>query len=79
MRIDHEGGPEDDEGIGSLGETAVEVTCPYCGEEVSISVDPSGGATQEYVEDCEVCCRPWQVYVSCDAGGLLEVRVEAVT
>ncbi|MCI0998028.1 CPXCG motif-containing cysteine-rich protein [Pseudomonas sp. ICMP22404] len=31
--------------------------CPYCGEEVETTVDLSGG-DQEYVEDCQVCCRP---------------------
>ena len=35
--------------------------CPYCGEEVTIFVDPSGGEEQTYVEDCPVCCRPWLV------------------
>ena len=35
--------------------------CPYCGEPVELLVDPGGAALQEYVEDCEVCCRPWQV------------------
>ena len=39
------------------------VACPYCGEVVTISVDPGGGSSQEYVEDCEVCCNPWQVSV----------------
>jgi hypothetical protein len=57
-------------------ETEVEVTCPYCGEVVAISLDPGGGATQEYVEDCQVCCRPWQVHVSYGRGGSVEVRVE---
>jgi hypothetical protein len=40
------------------------VTCPYCGEEVEIYVelDVSGS----YVQDCEVCCRPWMVRVSRD-------------
>ena len=60
-------------------ETDLDITCPYCGEVVTISVDPSGGATQEYVEDCQVCCRPWQVYLSYGAEGLPEVRVEAAT
>jgi hypothetical protein len=59
-------------------ETEVEVTCPYCGEVVAISVDAGGGASQEYVEDCQVCCRPWQVYVSYGGGGEVEVRVEEV-
>ncbi|MEM7540913.1 MAG: CPXCG motif-containing cysteine-rich protein [Pseudomonadota bacterium] len=31
--------------------------CPYCGERISMLLDLSIGA-QEYVEDCEVCCRP---------------------
>ena len=44
-------------------ETSAEVICPYCSEPVSISVDPGGGSYQQYVEDCEVCCNPWQVSV----------------
>ncbi len=36
--------------------------CPYCGELVTIFIDPSGGAEQTYVEDCPVCCRPWLVH-----------------
>ena len=31
--------------------------CPYCGERISVVIDHSLG-DQEYVEDCEVCCRP---------------------
>ena len=34
---------------------------PYCGEVVEMTLDASGGTVQEYVQDCEVCCRPWQV------------------
>jgi hypothetical protein len=44
-------------------ETFADVTCPYCGEAVEISVDPGGGSFQQYVEDCQVCCNPWQVTV----------------
>ena len=44
-------------------ESTADVVCPYCGEAVTIAVDPGGGAVQEYVEDCEVCCRPWDVRV----------------
>ncbi len=40
-----------------------EIECPYCGEAVTIFVDPGGGEDQTYVEDCPVCCRPWQVQV----------------
>jgi len=50
------------------------VVCPYCGEEVEISVDPGGGSSQSYVEDCVVCCSPWQVHVEY-AGGDVQVSV----
>ena len=49
---------------------AVEVQCPHCGESVTIAVDPSGGEHQEYVEDCQVCCRPWQVTVENHEGSV---------
>ena len=31
--------------------------CPYCGEPITMLLDPMSGV-QEYVEDCEVCCNP---------------------
>ena len=42
--------------------------CPYCGEPITIVVDHSLG-DQEYVEDCQVCCRPMVVSISIDADG----------
>lgn len=33
------------------------VQCPYCGETFTTIVDCSAGS-EEYVEDCEVCCQP---------------------
>lgn len=38
------------------------VTCPYCGEEMEIYVEPDTRGT--LVQDCEVCCNPWRVRVS---------------
>ena len=32
--------------------------CDSCGEEIVVPIDPSAGSTQEYVEDCQVCCQP---------------------
>jgi hypothetical protein len=40
--------------------------CPYCGEPVEVVIDEGGGGQQSYVEDCPVCCRPWQVEVTLD-------------
>jgi hypothetical protein len=57
--------------------SSASVTCPYCGEEVELSLDPSGGASQRYVEDCEVCCRPWQLTISWDSDGAMTVEAQA--
>ena len=34
--------------------------CPYCWEEISMLLEPSN-LEQQYIEDCEVCCRPIQI------------------
>ncbi|MEM1032953.1 MAG: CPXCG motif-containing cysteine-rich protein [Myxococcota bacterium] len=44
-------------------------TCPYCWEIVEVWVDVSGGSHQRYVEDCPVCCRPWEVHATADEDG----------
>ena len=54
------------------------VSCPYCGESIQMLLDPAGGAAQEYIEDCEVCCRPWSVRVIVDAHGQSTVSVSAL-
>jgi hypothetical protein len=69
---DHSGAPEDD-----AWDTQAEVSCPYCGEGVTIGLDPGGGRSQTYVEDCQVCCQPWRVHVDYDDRGLARVWVEA--
>jgi hypothetical protein len=58
-------------------DTTGEVLCPYCGELNEIAIDPGGGAAQEYVEDCQVCCRPWRVWVTYRGDGSADVRIEA--
>ena len=42
------------------------VACPYCGEEGEIYVEPDVHGS--FVQDCEVCCQPWQVRVGYDQG-----------
>ena len=44
------------------------VACPYCGEEVAMVIN-STIASQDFVEDCQVCCRPIQFQVSVDQEG----------
>ena len=38
------------------------VTCPYCGEQVEIYLEQD--VKGSFVQDCEVCCNPWNVRVS---------------
>jgi len=47
-------------------ESEFNVVCPYCGEQVEIFIEPDVMGT--LVQDCEVCCRPWQVRVGYDDG-----------
>lgn len=46
--------------------------CAYCGEPVLVMVAPEDADGAQYVEDCPVCCRPWQVTVRRDGD---DVRV----
>lgn len=58
-------------------ENSAEVSCPYCGEVVEIGIDPGSGDSQQYVEDCPVCCRPWNVSVEYERDGSVSVSLEA--
>lgn len=50
--------------------------CDACGEQIVTPLDPSAGASQEYVEDCPVCCRPNLIHVEFDAEGNAEMWAE---
>jgi hypothetical protein len=49
--------------------------CPYCGEPISLWIDTGGGSRQRYIEDCSVCCRPFEVVASEDEDGLASVTL----
>ena len=51
--------------------------CDACGEEIVIPVDLSAGKSQEYVEDCPVCCRPNIIHIEIDDDGSVRVWAEA--
>lgn len=51
--------------------------CDACGEEIVIPVDRTGGESQQYVEDCPVCCRPSVIHVEFDSEGTAYIRAEA--
>jgi hypothetical protein len=49
--------------------------CDSCGEEIVVPIDLSAGSSQEYVEDCPVCCCPNVIRIDVDEEG--DVRVWA--
>ena len=70
-------GLDDDFPLGDgTAQTVAEVQCPYCGAVNDLTLDPGSGASQEYVEDCQVCCRPWQVTVTYGTDGRADVSVQ---
>jgi hypothetical protein len=46
-----------------------EIECPHCGEWFPIQIDTSQG-DHEMIEDCTVCCRPIQLVIDCEPGGI---------
>ena len=58
-------------------DTSALVECPHCGELNEIAIDPGSGSNQKYVEDCQVCCQPWLMYVRYGPDGRAEVDVTA--
>jgi hypothetical protein len=51
---------------------SVHTRCPYCAAPIELIVDCSV-ASQEYVEDCEVCCRPITVRATIASDGEIYV------
>jgi hypothetical protein len=60
-------------------DSAAEATyfCPECGEEIVVPIDVSAGPSQEYVEDCPVCCHPNVIRVDLDDDGDARVSADA--
>lgn len=52
------------------------IDCPYCGESIGILIDASV-PSQQYIEDCQVCCRPITLSVEVDDDGSVDVRASA--
>ena len=50
---------------------AFPVTCPYCGEEVDVYLEEDLHGV--LIQDCEVCCNPWQLRLVWEDG---ERRIE---
>ncbi len=51
---------------------SVEIQCPYCWESFEIAVDCSI-VNQNYIEDCQVCCKP--IDMTIDLSNEEEIKV----
>ena len=48
----------------------VQVDCPYCGESYPAVIETLDGS-QDYIEDCPVCCRPIEFQLETGPAGEL--------
>ena len=55
---------------------SLEVQCPYCWEQIDVIVD-NCGEDQQYIEDCQVCCRPINFHIVVNE--LQQVQVNVYT
>ncbi len=54
----------------------INTQCPYCWQSIQVLIDCSVEA-QEYIEDCQVCCRPIVFDVLVDDGGSPTVNLSS--
>jgi hypothetical protein len=52
----------------------VSVQCPCCGAWQALVLDPDSSG--EMVQDCEICCEPWQMSVFRSRSGAVTIRLE---
>jgi hypothetical protein len=57
-----------------MDDEAVRAQCPYCGAWQELILDPASEGTM--VQDCEVCCEPWDMTVRRSRSGGVSVRLE---
>lgn len=50
------------------------IDCPYCGETIEVLID-SSDAGQQYIEDCQVCCKPINFLVTESVNAEITVNV----
>jgi hypothetical protein len=52
------------------------IQCPFCGQTFELEVDVTV-PQQSFVTDCEICCRPMDVRVTCEDGIVSDLSVSA--
>ena len=77
--LDDELSPDDEFPLGDgTADTRGIVVCPHCGETNEVALDPDSGDVQEYVEDCQVCCKPWRLQVAYGPDGTAEITADVM-
>ena len=51
-------------------------SCPHCGVELSVRLEPGGGRQQKFIQDCEVCCRPIAITVRFEGEDVADFSAE---
>ncbi|MEN2281874.1 CPXCG motif-containing cysteine-rich protein [Algoriphagus sp. SE2] len=51
--------------------------CPYCLAEISMLIDPLV-SSQQYIEDCEVCCNPIEIRVEVESGEIIAFEAKSI-
>jgi hypothetical protein len=57
-------------------EVSGSIQCPFCGQRFDLVVDTTI-ATQRFTTDCEICCRPFEVFAECEPGEILSLETQA--
>jgi hypothetical protein len=57
-------------------EVSEPVRCPFCGQRFDLVIDTSL-SSQRFTTDCEVCCRPFQVFVESEPGEVLSLEIQS--
>ena len=52
------------------------IQCPFCGQSFELVIDTSV-ESQRFTTDCEVCCRPFEVFAECEPGEVLSLDVQS--
>ena len=57
-------------------EVSESVQCPFCGQPCQLMIDTSI-EHQRFTTDCEVCCRPFEVFAECEPGEILSLETQS--
>ena len=49
------------------------IQCPFCGQPFDLIIDTST-PQQRFTTDCEICCRPFEVWAECEPGEVLSLE-----